>query len=60
MGWIDSMIVWSCMALKSGFRFQIIPLLGIRASDASDLSMVGYQLELLCDGSPAGETIKIK
>jgi hypothetical protein len=32
--------------LKSGFKFRISPVLGVRASDASDLPMVGYPLEL--------------
>jgi hypothetical protein len=42
------------MTLKFRFKFQIMPALGVRASDASDLPMVGYLLELLCDGSPFG------
>jgi hypothetical protein len=54
------MIVWSRTALESRFKFWIIPLLGVRASDASDLPMVGYLLELLCDGSLARANIKIK
>jgi hypothetical protein len=48
------------MALKSVFRFWIIPSLDVRASDASDLLMMGYQLELLCEGSPAGATMMIR
>jgi hypothetical protein len=47
------------MALNSGFRFRTIALLGVQPSDASDLTTVGYLLELLCDGSPAGATMKI-
>jgi hypothetical protein len=35
--------------LKFGFKFRTKPSLGVRASDSSDLSMVGYLLELLCD-----------
>jgi hypothetical protein len=45
-------ITWTRTALKSGFRFQAKPPLGVRASDASDLSMVGYLLEVLLDRSP--------
>jgi hypothetical protein len=30
----------------SGFKFRISPVLGVRASEASDLLMVGYPLEL--------------
>jgi hypothetical protein len=51
---MDFIIIWSHTALKFGFRFQIIPSLGVRASDASDLLMVGSRLELLCEG-PLGE-----
>jgi hypothetical protein len=47
MHWIDSMMVWSRTALKSEFKFQIILSSGLRASDASDLPMVGYWLEVL-------------
>jgi hypothetical protein len=57
---MDSMIVWSRMALISRFRFWIIPSLGVQASDAYDIPMVGYLLELLCDGSPFGATIKMR
>jgi hypothetical protein len=32
--------------LKTEFGFQTILLMGVRASDASDPSMVGYLLEL--------------
>jgi hypothetical protein len=53
---IDSMIVWNCMTLKSGFRFQIIPALGVWASDTSNLPMAGYLLELVCDRSLFGAT----
>jgi hypothetical protein len=34
--------------------------LDIQASDASDLLMVGYLLELLCDGAPAEATMMIR
>jgi hypothetical protein len=51
---MDFIIIWSHTVLKFGFRFQIIPSLGVRASDASDLLMVGSRLELLCEG-PLGE-----
>jgi hypothetical protein len=43
--------------MKYGFRFWISPTLGVRASDASDLLMVGYLLELLCDVSSLGATM---
>jgi hypothetical protein len=43
---IDSIIVWNRATLKSRFRFWIIPALGDRALDASNLLMVGYLLEL--------------
>jgi hypothetical protein len=46
--------------LKSGFRFQIILSLAIWASDTSDLLMVGYLVELLCDGAPTGATMMIR
>jgi hypothetical protein len=42
-------IAWTRMTLKSGFKFRTKPLLDVWASDASDLLMVGYLLELLCD-----------
>jgi hypothetical protein len=42
------------MALKSGFRFQIIASLGVQASDVFDLLMVGYQLELFFSRVPIG------
>jgi hypothetical protein len=60
MHWMDSMIVWSRTTLKSRFRFWIIPLLGVRALDASDLLMVGYLLELLYDGSLARTTRRVR
>jgi hypothetical protein len=36
-----SIIAWTRTALKSGFKFWTKPLLDVRASDASDLPMVG-------------------
>jgi hypothetical protein len=60
MHWIDSIIVWSHIALKSRFRLRIILVFGIRASDASDLPMMGYLLELLCDGSLTGAIIMMR
>jgi hypothetical protein len=48
------------MVLKSRFRFQTKTALGVRASDASDLPMVVYLLELLCDRSPFGATIRMR
>jgi hypothetical protein len=55
-----SIIAWTRTTLKSGYKFQTKPPLGVRASDASDLSMVGYLLELLCDQSPFGATIRMR
>jgi hypothetical protein len=46
--------------LKSEFRFWIILSLGIQASDASDLPMVGYLLELFCEGAPAEATMMMR
>jgi hypothetical protein len=57
---MDYMIVWSQMAFKSKLRFWIIPSLGVRASNTSDLLMVGYLLELLCDGSSFEATMKMR
>jgi hypothetical protein len=47
--WMVSMIACTRTALKSGFKFRISPVLGVRASEASDLPMVGYPLELWRD-----------
>jgi hypothetical protein len=60
MHWIDSMMVWSRTTLKSGFRLQVNLLLGVRASDASDLPMIGYLLELFCKGAPVGATMMMR
>jgi hypothetical protein len=49
MRWMVFMISWTRAALKSEFRFWTKPTLGVRASDAFDLPMVGYLLELLRD-----------
>jgi hypothetical protein len=46
--------------MKSRFIFWIIPSLDVRALDASDLPMMGYQLELLCEGPPARATMMIR
>jgi hypothetical protein len=46
--------------LKSGFRFWIIPSLDVWTSDTSDLPMVGYLLELLCEGALADATMMIR
>jgi hypothetical protein len=46
--------------LKSGFKFWIISSLGVQASDASHLPMVGYLLELLCEGALIGATMMIR
>jgi hypothetical protein len=47
------------MMLKSKFRFQTNPVLGVRAPDVSNLPIVGYPLELLQDRSPFGATIRM-
>jgi hypothetical protein len=44
-----SIIACTQTTLKSGFRFRTKPPLGVWASNVSDLSMVGYLLELLFD-----------
>jgi hypothetical protein len=54
------MMVWSRTALKSGFKFWANLSLRVQASDASDLLMVEYLLELLCEGAPVGATIMIR
>jgi hypothetical protein len=46
--------------LKSLFKFRTNLSLGVRASDASDLPMVGYLLELLCEGAPVGATMMMR
>jgi hypothetical protein len=58
MHWIDSMIIWSHTTLKSGFRSRTNLLSGVQASDAFDLPMVGYLLELFPVG--AGATMLIR
>jgi hypothetical protein len=60
MCWIDFIIVWSRMVLMSEFRFRILLTLGVHASDASDLIIVEYLLELLCDGSLVEATVMIR
>jgi hypothetical protein len=55
-----SIIAWTRTTLKSKFRFWIKPPLSVQTSDASDLPMVGYLLELLCDQSPFGATMQIR
>jgi hypothetical protein len=52
-----SIIAWTQTALKSGFTFRAKPPLGVWASDASDLLMVGYLLEVLLDRSPFRATM---
>jgi hypothetical protein len=54
------MMLWSHMALKSGFKFRTNLLLGVRASLASDLSMMGYLLELFYEGGPVGATMMMR
>jgi hypothetical protein len=48
------------MALKCGFRFWIISSLGVCASDAYNLPMVEYQMELLCEGPPVRATMMMR
>jgi hypothetical protein len=48
------------MTSKSGFRFRSNPVLGVWASDVSDLLVVGYPMELLQDRSPFGATIRMR
>jgi hypothetical protein len=60
MRWMVSIITWTRTTLKSRFKFRTKPPLGVQASDASDLSTVGYLLELLCDRSPFGVTMHIR
>jgi hypothetical protein len=43
-----------------GFKFRTKPPLGIQASDASYLLMVGYLLEVLFDRSSLGATMQIR
>jgi hypothetical protein len=52
-----SIISWTQIALKSGLRFRAKPPLGVRASDAFDLPLVGYLLEVLLDRSPFRATM---
>jgi hypothetical protein len=59
MHWMVSIIVYTRTTLKSGFKFRIKPPFGVQASDASDLSMMGYLLEMLCDRSQFGATMQI-
>jgi hypothetical protein len=58
--WMVSMITCTRMTLKSEFRFQTNPALGVWASVASDLPIVGYPLELLRARSPSGVTIRMR
>jgi hypothetical protein len=53
-----SIITWTQTALKSGFKFRTKPPLGVQVSDASDLPMVEYLLEVLFDRSPLGATMQ--
>jgi hypothetical protein len=46
--------------LKSRFRFRANVSLGVRASNASDLPMIGYLLELFCKGALAGATMMMR
>jgi hypothetical protein len=55
-----SIIACTRTALKFGFRFRANPVLGVWASDAFDLPIVGYQLELLWDRSLFGATIRMR
>jgi hypothetical protein len=55
-----SIIAWTRIVLKSGFRFQTKPPLDVQASDAFDLPIVGYLMKLLCDRSPFGAIMQIR
>jgi hypothetical protein len=55
-----SIIAWTRTTLKSGFKFWIKPPLGVQASDASNLLMVGYLLEVLFNRSPFRATMQIR
>jgi hypothetical protein len=46
--------------LKSGFRFRGNLSLCVRTTDASELPMVGYLLELFCEGTPAEATMMMR
>jgi hypothetical protein len=46
--------------LKFGFRFWTNLSLGVWASNASDLPMVGYLMELFCEGAPARATMMMR
>jgi hypothetical protein len=59
MRWMVSIIAWT-RTLKFEFKFWTKPPLGVRASDASDLPMVGYLLEVLFDRSPFEATMQIR
>jgi hypothetical protein len=48
------------MALKSEFRFWANLSLGVQASNASDLLMVGYLLELFYEGNLARATMMMR
>jgi hypothetical protein len=55
-----SRIAWTRTTLKSRFKFWTKPPLGVQVSEASDLPMVGYLLEMLFDQSAFGATIQIR
>jgi hypothetical protein len=55
-----SIIAWTRMTLKFGFRFRTKLVLRVQASNASDLPMVGYLLEMLFDRSSFGATIRTR
>jgi hypothetical protein len=50
-------IAWTQAALKPGFKFWTKLSLGVLASDASDLLMVGYLLVVVLDRSSFGATM---
>jgi hypothetical protein len=58
--WMVSMIDCTRTTLKYGFKFRISHVLGVQASDASDLPMVGYPLELWRGWSSFGATIQMR
>jgi hypothetical protein len=48
------------MVLKSGFRFQMMLLLGVLALNALDPLMVGYLLELFWELPPPGPNMLMR
>jgi hypothetical protein len=53
-------MVRSRTVLMYEFKFRANLLLGVRASYASDLLMVGYLLKLFWEGAPVGATMMMR